>query len=132
MPLMAGRDIRTISIQTITLDTFCAEVGVKPNLMKIDVEGAELLVLCGTRRLLGESHPTIILAVHPYWLPPGQSPAQIVELLKAYHYTVFDSEGNAVESLRSGEYLCLNAKNGQDSNHEQMVRPIAQDSDSHH
>lgn len=109
-PLMEGRDIGKINIQTITLDTFCKEVGVRPNLVKIDVEGAELLVLRGAGRLLGESYPTIILAVHPYWLPTGQSPAQIAELLSANGYTVFDSKGQPVGSLRSGEYLCLNAK----------------------
>jgi FkbM family methyltransferase len=110
MPLMEGRDIGKILIQTVTLDTFCREVGVRPNLVKIDVEGAELFVLRGAGRLLGEAYPTIILAVHPYWLPTGQSPAQIAELLKAHGYTVFNSKGNPVESLRSGEYLCLNAK----------------------
>ncbi len=110
MPLMEGRDIGETSIPTITLDAFCRETGVKPNLIKVDVEGAELLVLRGARKLLSESRPTIILAVHPYWQPSGQSPAQIVELLRVYGYTVFDSKGNSVESLRSGEYLCLNAK----------------------
>lgn len=109
-PLMEGRDVGKISTQTITLDTFCREVGVRPDLVKIDVEGAELLVLRGAGSLLGESYPTIILAIHPYWLPTGQSTAQIVELLKAYGYTVFNSKGNPVETLSSGEYLCLNAK----------------------
>jgi len=109
-PLMEGRDIRKISIQTITLDTLCREVGLRPNLVKIDVEGAELLVLRGAGELLSESYPTIILAVHPFWLPTGQSSQQIVELLKGYGYTMFDSNGTPVGSLHSGEYLCLNAK----------------------
>ena len=110
MPQMEGREIEKISIQTITLDAFCQEVGVRPNLMKIDVEGAELLALRGARKLLSESHPAIILAVHPYWLPSGQSTSQILELLEANSYTVFDSHGSRVKSLHSGEYLCLNAK----------------------
>ena len=110
MPLMEGRDIGKISIQTLSLDTFCREVGVRPNVVKIDVEGAELLVLRGARKLLSEAHPILILAVHPYWLPAQQSSAQIAELLKAHGYKIFNSKGNLVESLRSGEYLCLNAK----------------------
>jgi FkbM family methyltransferase len=112
MPLMEGREVGMTSVQTITLDTFCEKVGVRPDLVKIDVEGAELLVLRGAGELLGESPPTLILAVHPYWLPTGQSPAQIVELLKAYGYTVFNSKGDPVESICSGEYLCLNARAG--------------------
>jgi len=107
-PLMKGRDITTIPIQTVTLDTYCAETRTRPDLVKIDVEGAEGLVLQGARKLLSESHPTLILAVHPYWLPRGQSPAQIRELLAAQGYAVFDSKGQPVRSLASGEYLCLN------------------------
>lgn len=108
MPLMHGRDIRKISIQSITLDTFCSEVNLRPSLVKIDVEGAELLVLRGATRLLSESNPTLILAVHPYWLPKGQSTRQIFEILTGYGYTIYDSNGCVVEYLQSGEYLCLN------------------------
>ena len=107
-PLMQGRDLTTIPIQTVTLDTYCAEACARPDLVKIDVEGAELLVLRGARKLLRESHPALILAVHPYWLPKGQSPARILELLTALGYTVFNSKGQPVRSLASGEYLCLN------------------------
>ena len=110
MPLMEGRNIGEISIQTLSLDTFHRDVGVRPNVVKIDVEGAELLVLRGARKLLSEAHPTLILAVHPYWLPNQHSPAQIADLLKAHGYKIFNSKGNRVESLRSGEYLCLNAR----------------------
>lgn len=104
---MEGRDVRKVSIQTITLDTFCNESRARPNLVKIDVEGAELLVLRGAEKLLSESCPVIILAVHPYWLPPGQSSQQIVEFMQSHNYTVFNSKGESVTSLRHGEYLCL-------------------------
>jgi FkbM family methyltransferase len=106
-PLMKGRDVTTMPIPTVTLDTYCAETGVRPDLVKIDVEGAELLVLQGAGHLLSESHPSLIVAVHPYWLPRGQSPAQLRELLTAHGYTIFDSKGQPVRSLASGEYLCL-------------------------
>jgi FkbM family methyltransferase len=112
MPLMSGRDIRNSSIQTISLDTFCSEANLRPDLVKIDVEGAELLVLGGAAKLLSESHPTIILAVHPYWLPKGQSTRQIFELLTGYGYTMYDSKGCLVEYLQSGEYLCRNTSAG--------------------
>ena len=108
--LMNGRDIRKTSVRTITLDTFCRESELRPNLVKIDVEGAELLVLRGASQLLRDSCPTIILAVHPYWLPSGQSTQQIFELLSTYGYTMYNSEGSRVEYLQSDEYLCLNTK----------------------
>jgi FkbM family methyltransferase len=111
-PFMNGRDIRKISIQTTTLDTFCGQISMRPDLVKIDVEGAELLVLRGASKLLGESYPAIILAVHPYWLPTGQTSQQIFELLTSYGYTIYDSEGYPVKYLQSGEYLCISNKAG--------------------
>lgn len=114
MPLMDGRDIRNISIQTTTLDTFCGQVHLMPDLVKIDVEGAELLVLRGAAKLLEEFYPTIILAVHPYWLPSGQSSQQIFELLTEYGYDVLDAKGSIAKKLQSGEYLCLNKRAGPD------------------
>jgi len=109
-PLMKGRDITTLPMQTVTLDTYCAETGARPDLVKIDVEGAEMLVLQGARKLLSESHPGLIVAVHPYWLPRDQSPARLRELLRAQGYAVFDSKGRPAASLGSGEYLCLHGK----------------------
>ena len=107
-PFMKGRDIRKIAMQTITLDTFCSEIHAKPNVFKIDVEGAELLVLHGAGKLLSESCPTIILAVHPYWLPKGQSTREIFLLLRSYGYSVYNSKRCLVDYLQEGEYLCLN------------------------
>jgi FkbM family methyltransferase len=107
-PLMSGRNIRKTSIETISLDTFCSARRLRPDLVKIDVEGAELLVLRGAAKLLGASCPTIILAVHPYWLPKGQSTREIFELLTGYGYSMYDSKGCLAEYLHSGEYLCLN------------------------
>jgi FkbM family methyltransferase len=106
-PLMGGRDIRKTAIRVITLDTFCSAVNLRPDVVKIDVEGAELMVLRGAAKLLRESCPTIILAVHPDWLTTGQSSQQIFELLTGYGYTVYDSKGCLVDYSQSGEDLCL-------------------------
>ncbi len=111
-PLMTGRDIRKISMETVTLDTFCSETNQRPDLVKIDVEGAELLVLHGARKLLRESCPIILLAVHPYWLPAGQSTEQLFKLLTSSGYTIYDSKARVAESLKEGEYLCLSPRAG--------------------
>ncbi|MCW5978628.1 MAG: FkbM family methyltransferase [Bryobacteraceae bacterium] len=41
-----------LRIATRTLDSYCQEAGIIPNLVKVDVEGAELSVLAGARSLL--------------------------------------------------------------------------------
>ncbi|MCL6622961.1 MAG: FkbM family methyltransferase, partial [Syntrophobacterales bacterium] len=54
-----------LKIQTISLDDFVREnPGLAPDYLKIDVEGAELAVLVGARKLLAEKRPTIFLATH--------------------------------------------------------------------
>jgi hypothetical protein len=61
-----------------------------PSVIKIDVEGAELLVLKGAGRLLQEVRPQLIVGVHPYWLPESQDAEQIFRLLETYGYKIRD------------------------------------------
>jgi FkbM family methyltransferase len=54
-----------ISVRSTSLDHFVFEMQADPpNLMKIDVEGAELAVLHGGRKVLETYHPTIFLEIH--------------------------------------------------------------------
>ena len=52
-------------IETVTLDDFFEERGVVPDVIKMDVQGAELEALKGAERLLREHHPVLFLEVHP-------------------------------------------------------------------
>ena len=54
----------TQRVSTISLDRFITKKQVYPNLLKIDVEGAELLVLEGARNYLLNSKPIIIIETH--------------------------------------------------------------------
>ena len=50
------------------------------------MEGGELLVLEGAKHVLGRYHPSLILGVHPYWLPPGHSVERMSILLQDLGY----------------------------------------------
>ena len=54
----------SLPVRTVSLDEFCAERGIRPAAVKIDVEGAELDVLAGAKRVLGESRPVVFLSTH--------------------------------------------------------------------
>ena len=61
-----GRDdVTTIKVAMVTLDAFTAQCGLVPDLVKIDVEGAELAVLRGGRRLLAETRPLVVFEAWP-------------------------------------------------------------------
>ena len=77
------------SIPRNTLDVLLSGSPRRPMLIKCDVEGAELLVLHGARKLLTSHHPTLLLSVHPRILPDyGYVKDDVAEFLREFGYTV--------------------------------------------
>jgi FkbM family methyltransferase len=101
------REKATIQVETLSLDEYCKITNLRPQLVKIDVEGAELLVLQGSKRLLGECRPTFIVAVHPMWMPENQSAAELFELFRVHGYKVGDSKVVQYGGAETGDYLFL-------------------------
>jgi FkbM family methyltransferase len=57
-------------VHTVSLDDFCAERGVLPTVIKVDVEGAELEVLRGAATLLARDPlPALFVELHPSLWP---------------------------------------------------------------
>lgn len=103
----AGSETRktTIPVRTITLDEFCRRQNLEPDLIKIDVEGAEPLVLQGARSLLKECRCKFIVAIHPSWLPHGQSEADIFRLFSAQGYRLAAAQSVKYEATYFGDYV---------------------------
>ena len=67
--IVMGEDERTgnddaVLVPTVTLDKIAEEMNLTPDVIKIDVEGAELGVLEGGRGILTQKKPTIFLSTH--------------------------------------------------------------------
>ena len=71
---------RTLTVPTMTLDQ-AADQFAPPDLIKIDVEGAELLVLAGAHNVLQTHRPTLLIEVHG----PDKSLA-LYDLLRHHNY----------------------------------------------
>jgi FkbM family methyltransferase len=54
----------TIEVEAVTLDDFARIYGPVPDLIKCDVEGAEVDVLHGAQMLLAEKRPTMVCEIH--------------------------------------------------------------------
>lgn len=60
---------KDLHVQGISLDEFVAEGHPPPDIIKIDVEGAELDVLKGSLEILNKYRPRLLLATHDSHLP---------------------------------------------------------------
>jgi FkbM family methyltransferase len=81
--LTAGQSRFTLSVATVTLDSLLKSYS-PPDFIKIDVEGAELLVLKGAQELLAETKPTLYIEVDE------QNRAPVSDLLHDHGYKLLD------------------------------------------
>src|SRR5690606_9486967 len=103
-----SNDERSYLVPSLTADEFIDEhPHARPDLLKIDVEGAESDLLAGAERLLRDLSPDIILALHG----PEQT-TKCVDHLSSLGYTFSYLDGMPVTGLplRSDEiYACKGA-----------------------
>jgi FkbM family methyltransferase len=79
--------VMRLGVPLTSLDEFAAERRVMPDLVKIDVEGAELSVLQGAQGLLAEARPVVIFES---WRSAAER-GRLFELFAALGYTVHDA-----------------------------------------
>ncbi|MBV9303385.1 MAG: FkbM family methyltransferase [Acidobacteriaceae bacterium] len=106
LPYLADVKNLRIEVPSISLDTFSLQTGLAPDLIKIDVEGAELLVLRGAARVLDRFRPILILGVHPFWLAKPQTTTDIFDFLHQHGYTVSDEHVVNFDDTYLADYLC--------------------------
>lgn len=106
IPYRINASYRCVWKEQISLDDFCSQHKVIPDLIKIDVEGAEFNVLKGAGGIMRKARPAIVLSVHPRHLKMmGIEVADLMGLIENYDYKVLDINGNPAHELQFGEYL---------------------------
>jgi FkbM family methyltransferase len=86
-------------VRTLRLDDYCAEHGIVPRAVKIDVEGAEGEVLAGFESTLAAARPYLFLSTH------GQAThRRCVEWLQARGYALEPLDAPGLEEAR--ELFC--------------------------
>ena len=74
--------------EVVRLDAFLP--GLAPSFMKIDVEGAELLVLEGAAETVERGHPTVVCEINPWFLEEqGSSAAPLLEFFSRRDYQLY-------------------------------------------
>lgn len=90
VPRLPGRDKDTLLVRTVPLDDLVSELGLcgQVSMIKIDVEGAEMMVLRGAvKTLRRQPQPIVVMDIHPYL---GVNPNDVCCLLEELGYGVFE------------------------------------------
>ena len=95
-------DAGALEVRTVRLDDHCAQHGLAPAALKIDVEGAELVVLEGARETLARHRPVIFLSTHG-----AQVHAASLQVLRGLGYALSPILGSDLDA--TSEVLALPA-----------------------
>jgi len=95
-PLASYDKLQTVVVNAVTLDGFCSDLGITDvDFIKIDVEGYELAVLEGAKRLLEESRPWMVVEVDDDKRPV------LRDFLTAIGYRIYESTEASVLKIHS-------------------------------
>ena len=90
----------------ISLDQYVAEKKISPDIIKIDVEGAEISVLAGARKTIKKFRPLIFLSVHPEELNATTKGVEgLKAIIRKIEYQCFEFDGSEVVEFKLSEYL---------------------------
>ena len=83
-------------IDLLTLDYVCETMELRPNLIKMDIEGHEAPALAGAHHMLSQVRPTILFELHADSLlgRHGATRASVLEVLESHDYALFEVPGN--------------------------------------
>lgn len=89
----------------ISLDDFCKDNNVMPDVIKIDVEGAEFFVLDGASEIIQQHRPDIVISLHPKHLNNlGRDINEVFDYCEKFSYQLISCiDGSIIKS----SHLCL-------------------------
>lgn len=85
-----NKDDGTKPVRVTTLDNFCEERRIAPDIIKIDVEGYEWEFLLGGEKVISQHRPILIFEVHtPQLEKKGISVLDFIHRIEDHEYSVF-------------------------------------------
>jgi len=98
--LVRNKDLGSITIQTKKLDAILAEEKIiKVDLIKIDVEGAEIQVLDGANKLLAKQSPKLLIDIHDI------DRKKLFRTLEKFGYIIFDYHSDKLVKIDEKEFI---------------------------
>ncbi|HEY4188088.1 MAG TPA: FkbM family methyltransferase [Polyangia bacterium] len=83
-------------VPRVSIDGLCRRLALEPAVIKIDVEGAELLVLKGAKETLRRARPQVRMSFHPFaFLDPRAATVEITALMEEVGYRIEGRQSEA-------------------------------------
>ncbi len=96
----SNKGYQKCEVTTVRLDRFVQQRSLRPDLVKIDIEGAEYLALQGAAKMLAAHRPMLMIEV-------TNRAADVFQLLTSAGYLLFTPEGRPlVAGERSNDNIC--------------------------
>ena len=106
--LIEDKEAKGIEVASITLDSFCSDNKVIPQLIKIDIEGAEYLALLGMQQTLKNNDCTVLLEIHQEYLAAhGVTGKMFADMVNAIDYHVFAVNGQEINPEEIIKNTCV-------------------------
>lgn len=112
-PSIVGEEYMQITVCANTLDNIVELNNIIPGFIKIDVEGAEHLVLKGASNILREHRPIILAELSDFLLKKnGSSSLEVISFIESFGYEVIDPlRPGIVPGVKGfGDILCIPKK----------------------
>lgn len=106
---------RLINIESTTLDTFFKQLNRKINLIKMDIQGAEINAIKGMLHILSKNENLkLILEFWPYgYKQAGNDPKELFIILEKYHFKYIykiDDHNNKIVMMTPGQLLLYSGR----------------------
>jgi FkbM family methyltransferase len=86
----AGRLVKEVRVEAVSLDDYCSSQGIRPNFVKIDAESAEHRILQGMEHLLIKDRPFVSLEVGDFGIPGVPSSSSLLGAMIDKEYAPFE------------------------------------------
>ena len=98
-------DVKEYEIEINTIDNYCEKNKIIPDGIKIDVEGAEGLVIEGCQKTISKFSPWILLEFHNHLLPEKEKKIIWQNIINSAKKVIFIHENDNTEEYQYGDII---------------------------